>query len=75
MLHIFIVLFSQFTNKVDRQLNQVKSALQQVDHDEIEQFKKEHNEEDLDDDELVNSNSPEDILGTISPYIIIVFNH
>ena len=49
-------------------MNQVKSALQQVDHDEIEQFKKEHNEEDLDDDELVNSNSPEDILGIISPY-------
>lgn len=52
-------------NQVDRQLNQVKSALQQVDHEEIENFKKEHNEEDLDDDELVNSNSPEDILARV----------
>ena len=48
-----------FTNKVDKQLNQVKSALQQVDHDEIDAFKREHNEEEKDDDELVNSNSPE----------------
>ena len=51
-----------FTNKVDRQLNQVKSALQQVDHDDIDAFRKEHNEEEKDDEELVNSNSPEDIL-------------
>ena len=54
--------FRQFTNKTDRQLNQVKSALQQVDHDEIQKFKEEYHEEDLSDDELVNPNSPEEIL-------------
>ena len=31
----------------------------------FENFKQEHNEEDLDDDELVNSNSPEDILARV----------
>ena len=36
--------------------------MQQVDHDEIQRFKEEHNEEDLSDDELVNPNSPEEIL-------------
>ena len=52
----------QFTNKTDRQLNQVKSALQQVDHDEIQRFKEEYHEEDASDEELVNPNSPEEIL-------------
>ena len=51
----------QFSNRVDRQLNQVKSGLQQVDADEIKAFKREHNEEDLEDEELVNSNSPEEM--------------
>ena len=52
----------QFTNKTDRQLNQVKSALQQVDQDEIQRFKEEYDEEDVSDEELVNPNSPEEIL-------------
>lgn len=36
--------------------------MQQVDHDEIQRFKEEHHEEDLSDDELVNPNSPEELL-------------
>ena len=37
MMQNYIKTIRQFTNRVDKQLNQVKSGLQQVDHDEIEE--------------------------------------